>query len=85
MDAKVATAIDTERDYQKRKWGEKRHETSAFLCFMQYHMARAIAEASTKEGDADALEQVRKITALGVACMEQNGAPLRMDFYNLAI
>ena len=52
---------------------------------MQYHMARAIAEASTKEGDADALEQVRKITALGVACMEQNGAPLRMDFYNLAI
>lgn len=74
----VYVAIDSERDYQDRKWGgEKANQVAAFITYMQHHMTRAIAEVSTKHGDADALEQVRKITALGVACMEAHGAPLR--------
>ena len=32
---------------------------------------------TTAEGNPDILDAVRKVTTLGVACMEQNGAPHR--------
>jgi len=64
------------------------HETGAFLTFMRLYLQRAdelcstIATGSVApighpfEGES-ALDFVRKVTALGVACMEQNGAPKR--------
>jgi hypothetical protein len=72
-------AIDTEREYQINRWGEdaqNKQSVAAFLTFMRHWLTRAEQEA-TKGGPALALESVRKVAALGVACMEINGAPVR--------
>lgn len=64
------------------------HEVPAFLTFMREYLRRAELVASTVAGDGVAppghefegessLDMIRKVTALGVACMEQNGAPKR--------
>lgn len=70
-------AIDSEREYQK-KWGEKPHEVSSFILYMEHHLALARAIASSTSPESAALDEIRKVTALGVACMEQHGAPLRV-------
>jgi hypothetical protein len=70
-------AIDTEREYQK-KWGEKPHEVAAFILYMEHHLEKARALASSMSPETPALEEIRKVTALGVACMEQHGAPPRV-------
>lgn len=69
----VYNVIDAERDYQREKWGEEKHEVASFVTYMQHHLTRAIAEVSTQHTVEAALDQIRKVTALGVACMEQNG------------
>ncbi len=88
--ADVYKAIDGERDYQE-KWekaeSEGIHETGAFILFMEYYLQEARRLESTLEnggngmlkpqGAEGSLDFVRKVTALGVACMEQNGAPPR--------
>lgn len=81
----VFCAIDGERDYQLAKWGPEKPEhrgVHAYLNFMQVHLDRA-REAITIHADPVgtemALHQVRKVTALGVACMEMNGALTRED------
>ena len=70
---------------------EGRHETAAFLTYMRVYLDRAdllsstlpdeIVAPQTHEfgGECD-LDFVRKVTALGVACMERNGAPKRKGF-----
>ena len=81
--AEAYHAIDSERDYQA-KWGKKPHETATFLTYMREYLRRAELlstvlpdpESNKFAGETD-LDMVRKITALGVACMEQNGAPKR--------
>lgn len=85
--ADVYAAIDSERDYQemrvKRDQGAGFHSTEEFLLYMDYYMTETKKIASTTWGPKakDAiLEFVRKVTALGVACMEQHGAPQRAKF-----
>jgi hypothetical protein len=73
--AKVYDAVDTERDHQGRKWGEKSQSAAAFILFMEHHLTKARALATTMAGETAALDEIRKVTALGVACMEQHGAP----------
>lgn len=85
----VYEAIDGERDYQGSVWNADttssggQHETAAFILYMEEYLARArelsatLAEGATNENGEEALDFVRKVTALGVACMEQNGAPRR--------
>ena len=65
-----------------------RHETAAFLTYMRVYLNRADLLSSTLAdnevapedhefaGECD-LDFVRKVTALGIACMEQHGAPQR--------
>ncbi len=86
--ARVYQAVDGERSYQM-KWDDAEskgvHETGAFLLFMEHYLAEARRLESTIEngGNGDnfegegSLDFVRKVTALGVVCMEQNGAPYR--------
>ena len=75
---RVFEAIDSERTYQKLKWGtDEKNPVASYLTFMRYHMARAEELASTLHTHEEALHQIRKVTALGVACMEEHGAPLR--------
>jgi hypothetical protein len=88
--ADVYKAIDGEREYQQ-KWEDAeskgKHETGAFILFMEHYLQEARRLESTLEnggnhiqkvhGAEGSLDFVRKVTALGVACMEQNGAPPR--------
>ncbi len=92
--AEVYEAIDGEREYQK-KWdtaeSSGKHETGAFILFMEYYLQEARRLESILEDGGNSLKQkslgaegsldfVRKVTALGVACMEQNGIPERVGF-----
>ena len=82
----VYKSIDGERDYQVKRWGEDQEtEINSFILYMEYHLQRARQIASTaRDGNnspgatgQNSLDCIRKVTALGVACMEKNGAPQR--------
>jgi len=85
--ADVYAAIDSERDYQemrvKRDQGAGFHSTEEFLLYMDYYLTETKKIASTTwgpEAKPAILEFIRKVTALGVAAMEQHGAPQRVKF-----
>ena len=83
----VYQAIDSERTYQGLRWGkqesklgalvEPQHSVCDFLVYMQDYLREAMTECARTPGVGAALEIVRKVTALGVACMEEHGAPVR--------
>lgn len=82
----VYAAIDSERDYQNAKWNETtsssggKHSLEEFIVYMDDYLLEA-KHILARNGDADsqlkALNTMRKVTTLGVACMEQLGAPHR--------
>ena len=83
----VYAVIDGEADYQDRRWNSAttasngRHSVTEWLVYMQSYLTQAIAQVSRNgdpEGSQMALATVRKITTMGVRCMEQNGAPERV-------
>jgi hypothetical protein len=83
--AEVYAALDSERDYQDmrkvRDSGQEFHSVEEFLLYMKVYLDETIAiSAHTWGPDAvpKTLEHLRKVTALGVACMEQHGAPHRV-------
>ncbi len=76
----VFDAIDSERAYQDRKWGtiqEHPHEVGGYLALMEVHVRRAMEAWAGANTDAAALECLRKVLAIGVACAEQHGMPGR--------
>jgi len=83
----VYAAIDSEREYQDRKGvhaskAPHEHGIESFIVYMEDYLAEARKQASriwTEDGRAApvVLDTIRKVTALGVACMEQHGAPSR--------
>jgi hypothetical protein len=84
----VFDLIDGERGYQLRRWGlmgedgnlhDPEKSVADWLVYMKHHLDRAFAELTTNPGTIEALEQVRKVTALGVACMEQYQTPARRE------
>jgi hypothetical protein len=86
----VYHAIDTERAYQDSKGvassgAPHQHELEAFALYMDDYMTEFKHQLSriwTSDGKppAEALATLRKITALGVAAMEQHGAITREGF-----
>lgn len=73
-------AINSERDYQEIKWDGNPHSITEYLVYMNDYINEAMHVVSRKadaEANPIALDTIRKVTALGVACMEQHGAPLR--------
>jgi hypothetical protein len=73
----VLTAIHDERVYQNRKWGtiaEHPHEVGGYLTLMRKLLRDAEDEWQSKRGDISALDELRKVVAVGIACMEQHGA-----------
>lgn len=80
---KVYEAVDTERDFQDRKWGtlEKHpHEVGAWIALMSKLIRDAENAWASSNGDYKALEEVRKVIAVGVACAEQHGITTRSKF-----
>lgn len=90
--AEVYNALDSERDYQDMRIArdgttapgpEHYHSPEEFLIYMDAYLNEAKRVASSVWGPEckpAVMEIVRKVTALGVACMEQNGAPQRKGF-----
>lgn len=83
----VFEAIQSERDYQVRRWGvrqpdgsfkENEHTVGDFMGYMKYYLDEAFKEGSTKSGTEPALEALRKVITLGVACFEQHGVRPRL-------
>lgn len=84
----VYAAIDTERTYQVQRWhppgestGDAEHELDAWLLYILDYAQRAVREGSSQpnENPTSVLDVVRKVAGLCVACMEQHGAPRRIE------
>lgn len=88
----VYAALDSERAYQNSRWcrtdpdkaaGHNPHSVCEWLTYMRYYIDKGL-ELSTTNSDPQAsqqaLEFARKVSALGVVCMEQHGAPRRAGF-----
>ncbi len=76
----VFRILHDERTYQDVKWGTEEHRNHTpgdYIVFMQSYLTDAIRRASTEAGWDGALEELRKVVALGVACFECNGVPER--------
>ena len=79
----VYRAIDSERDHQDRKWGtiqQHPHEVGAWLTLIRQHLRDAESAWCNSNGDYMALQEVRKIAAIAVACAEQHGITHRSKF-----
>ncbi len=80
----VYTALDGERAYQG-KWeveseSKGRHSFSEFFAYMEDYIDEAqhiLAREPVQVANPKVAHIMRKVTALGVAAMEQLGAPLR--------
>lgn len=77
MPETVKTAIEDERAYQEKKWPSHKHNVAEWLLIIEKLCDDARHAWVTGHGDNQALHEIRQITATGVACMEQCGAPLR--------
>lgn len=78
----VFQLINTEREYQDLDVHNVGHDDSKcsvadWIVFMEKHIQLA-KDSLYMLNSIGALEHVRKITALGVACMENNGTPPRI-------
>lgn len=79
---RVYKALDSERDYQAKKWNEAAHSPLEFLVYMEDYVSEA-KHVCSRNSDAEiggkVMDIIRKVSALGVACMEQHGAPMRVE------
>lgn len=73
----VFEALDEERRYQELRWPGHKHTPTEFLVYIQHYVTNAMARATNENGEHGALDAIRKIGALAVAAMEENGAPRR--------
>lgn len=72
----VYRIVDSERDYQDRKWGTiemRGHEVGAWLLIMENALRQAKEVWASASNDDAALEELRKLIGIGVACAEQHG------------
>ncbi len=85
----VYSLLDGERAYQDSVWNENTtstagvHTVTEWLVFMQDYLDEAksyVSRSLEPAGSQKASHTIRKIAAMGVACMEQNGAPRREGF-----
>ena len=72
----VYKAISEERDFQDHKWGtieQHPHEVGAWLVIIDKLVEDAKHAFVSNRGNYGALDELRKIAAVAVACMEQHG------------
>jgi hypothetical protein len=84
--AMVWDVIDGERDYQDKKWNENttatagHHTVDEFTLYMDDYMTElkhVLSRNASPTARYRGLDIMRKITAMGIACMEQNGVQYR--------
>ena len=79
----VFTAIQSERDYQDERWELDDHSLEEWLVYIEDYVDEAkhiLTRGEGEEAQQKALEALRKVAALAVAAMEQNGAPQREGY-----
>jgi len=85
----VYAAIDSERAYQKDRWNEHTttskgfHSFSEWIAYMEDYLAEAkhlLARTAKQDAYVQVSHIVRKVTAMGVAAMEEHGAPRREGY-----
>lgn len=75
LNQKVLDSIHEERVFQNRKWGTTAahpHEVGGWLTIMRKLLSDAEQAWSSRRGDEGALDEIRKVVAVGMACMEQH-------------
>ena len=77
-------ALKGEREYQDKLWGPTleggKHSVSEYILFMQNYLREAediVCRIAAPKCGEDALHIIRKVGAMAVACMEQNGVMFR--------
>lgn len=83
----VYRELNREREYQVERWKDScckgtEHTVTEFLVYMRDYVEEALHTLSREAEPAAtnaALHTVRKVTALGVACMERHGALTRPE------
>lgn len=79
----VYAAIDGERDYQDLRWDETnsssggKHSYEEWIVYIEAYLAEmktALAHSGSAATQENIGGQFRKVAAMAVACMEQNGA-----------
>ena len=79
----VYLAIDTERDYQDQKWTPEtttsngQHSFEEWFMYIEDYVNEAkhiLSRKAKQEADQEAAHIMRKVAAIAVAAMEQNGA-----------
>mgnify|MGYP001583607615 CR=1 FL=1 len=82
-------AIRSERAYQNSKWrrpdstdpaGHNPHTITEWLAYMQFYVNEGLRIQTVSHREGDGLDFLRKVAALGVAGMEQHGAPRREGY-----
>jgi hypothetical protein len=73
-------AIRKEREYQDRLWGRTPtkglHSVAEWILYIQDYIqeaGNAISRNASPGCDEEALHSIRKVAAMAVCCMEQNG------------
>ena len=86
----VYKRIDGERDYQDKTWVARRtldgtpdeeKPVAEWINYIEFHIAKAKDKVYHLDTQA-ALEEIRKVTALGVRTMEIHGCPARQNEVN---
>ena len=75
--SEVYALIDGERAHQDRKWPGHQHSVTEYLVYIRDYVEDALHRVTHESGENGVKPNVRKIAALAVACMEENGAPPR--------
>jgi hypothetical protein len=81
--SQVYAALDSERDYQDSRWNGGKHTIEEWIIYIEDYLAEAkhiLAREATQTAVPKSVHIMRKVTAMGVACMEQHGAPRREGF-----
>ena len=79
----VYHAIDTERDYQDKlppsRTVDNDKTVGDYVTILQHYQAKLVAAWTTCSGTGAALEEMRIVAAIVVRCMEEHGAPVRVE------
>jgi hypothetical protein len=87
--SEVYAAIDSERRYQDSRWNEHtttsagKHSFEEWIVYMEDYLAEVkhiLSREVAQTAQPKAAHIMRKVTTMGVACMEQLGAPHREGF-----
>jgi len=77
MTKETLIAITEERAHQKLRWGDDPASICEYATYIRCYADELTRIATHTTDKKMALDTIRKIAALGIACMEENGVVFR--------